>query len=490
MRIDIEENLIDNSSRNSNVIDKEMESFLFSEEGKNIKSDIDLLNSMGFDKKMINKVYAILRPENIERAVDYMSEIDGIYQHKYIESSNINECFICKKPRKNHLDYIPDDILNEALNNNINNNINNNLINNNNYLIDINKDINHGEEKNNNSGNDLNFDECQVCYGEISKDDKELNSLPCGHLFCTYCWFNYLKTLITEAKVDTIKCMDHECDQIISEEFIFAHLKENQNLVEKYNKFKKRTEIIKDKNKKLCPNPDCDSFLKKSKNSKYVECENGHKFCFDCLNPPHGNKPCDQKLEKQFMKWKKGKRVKRCPRCQIYTEKNEGCNHMTCVNCKYQWCWLCEGQYNYDHYKSGSCKGQQFTRADNVKEALSFKNSFGLHKIFKCVYMEINAPFDFNDFVSLKYLMIFLFWIFGFAFLFGFINVLYLGKKINFKKERNEGIVAIFLILIGLCIFVSFEILFTWTITPFILISFIYHRFFERLLLFYGIGKK
>ena len=86
--------------------------------------------------------------------------------------------------------------------------------------------------------------------------------------------------------------------------------------------------------------------------------------------------------------------------------------------------------------------------------------------------------------------MIFLFWIFGFAFLFGFINVLYLGKKINFKKERNEGIVAIFLILIGLCIFVSFEILFTWTITPFILISFIYHRFFERLLLFYGIGKK
>ena len=41
MRIDIEENLIDNSSRNSNLIDKEMESFLFSEEGKNIKSDID-----------------------------------------------------------------------------------------------------------------------------------------------------------------------------------------------------------------------------------------------------------------------------------------------------------------------------------------------------------------------------------------------------------------------------------------------------------------
>ena len=38
--------------------------------------------------------------------------------------------------------------------------------------------------------------------------------------------------------------------------------------MEKYKKFKKRAEIIKDKNKKLCPKPDCDSFLQKSNKSK------------------------------------------------------------------------------------------------------------------------------------------------------------------------------------------------------------------------------
>ena len=130
--------------------------------------------------------------------------------------------------------------------------------------------------------------------------------------------------------------MDYQCKEIISEEFILKHISANEDLMEKYKKFKKRAGIINDKNKKLCPKPDCDSFLEKSNSSKYVKCENGHEYCFECLKPPHGNKSCAQTQEKLFMKWKKDKRVKRCPKCQMYTEKDEGCNHMTCVSCKYQ----------------------------------------------------------------------------------------------------------------------------------------------------------
>ena len=91
--------------------------------------------------------------------------------------------------------------------------------------------------------------------------------------------------------------MAHGCKDIISEEFILKHISENENLIEKYNKFKKRAEIINDKNKKLCPEPDWDSFWQNSKLSKYVLCENGHKYCYDCLKPPHGNKACDYNLE-------------------------------------------------------------------------------------------------------------------------------------------------------------------------------------------------
>ena len=299
MEIDVEENLIELNQRNSSAIEKEMNAIIDNDEGQNIKADIELLKNMGFDKKIINKVYILLAPENIERAIDYMTEIDGIYQHDFLPSSNPKEnllCFICKKPKQNHLDYIPDDLIIDAQNNNIPAN--------NPQLIEVVEEEKKSEKK---LESDNIFDECEVCYEELEKEEKKLNSMPCGHIFCTNCWFNYLKTSIIEAKVEKIKCMEHGCNEIVSEDFILKHINENDDLITKYKKFKKRAEIIKDKNKKLCPNPDCDSFLQKSPLSKYVECENGHKYCFDCLKPPHGNNSCEQKLEINFLNGKKEK---------------------------------------------------------------------------------------------------------------------------------------------------------------------------------------
>jgi len=60
--------------------------------------------------------------------------------------------------------------------------------------------------------------------------------MPCGHLFCTNCWFNYLKTLITEAKAEKIICMNYEWNENISEGFILKHISDNNHLIEKYKK--------------------------------------------------------------------------------------------------------------------------------------------------------------------------------------------------------------------------------------------------------------
>ena len=507
MKIDVEENLLEPNEKNSFMIEDEIIQILDNDEGQNIKADIELLKSMGFDKKMINKVYILLRPENIERAIDFMTEIDGVYQHDFIASSNPNEkslCFICKKPINNHLDYIPDNLLIDA-------DMNDNQINNHQIIIDEPKDIIDQKD----DENDL-YGECEVCYEEINKEDKESNTIPCGHLFCTHCWFNYLKTLISEAKVEKITCMDHGCKEIISEEFIVQHISVNENLIDKYKKFKKRADILQDKNKKLCPKPDCDSFLQKSELSKYVQCENGHKYCYDCLRPPHGDKSCDYNLEKELIDWTKGKRVKRCPRCKIYTEKNEGCNHMTCVNCKYQWCWLCEGEYKYGHYDSGKCQGQQFAKADYPKE-IAFNNNnnennnnrpnrlnrnnrinrnrrnygFGLHKIFKCIFPIVERPFSDRDIddICLKYLMIFSFLLFGILFIYMYIIINITEDKIQIRNCCQEIIFKILALLIGLYLFICFQIFFICLTSPFILICFIYHNFFEYFLILFGIGK-
>jgi ADP-ribosylation factor protein 1 len=47
---------------------------------------------------------------------------------------------------------------------------------------------------------------------------------------------------------------------------------------------------------------------------------------------------------------------KKCPTCQVNIEKNGGCNHMTCYNCKYQFCWLCLQKYEPGHFKPGGCQ--------------------------------------------------------------------------------------------------------------------------------------
>lgn len=36
---------------------------------------------------------------------------------------------------------------------------------------------------------------------------------------------------------------------------------------------------------------------------------------------------------------------KKCPKCQTYIEKISGCDHITCKQCKYQFCWQCLSDY-------------------------------------------------------------------------------------------------------------------------------------------------
>ena len=488
-------NLLVKNGRTTMEIENEMKTFMETEEGEKIKADVDLLLEMGYDKKMINKVYILLRPLHIDRAIDYMTEVNGIYQHDFFENHNPkkdkNLCFICGKAKRFHLDYIPQELIVED--DNLNNN-NNFLDNNNNVDIRYSNgdsfnfsDDDNTDLKNDNEKKDLILNECTVCYEEMNEEEKNFNAIPCGHLCCTQCWLNYLKTLITEAKVDQIKCVEHKCNEIIPEEFVLKHIKDDNTLVDKYNKFKKRCSIIKDKNKKQCPKPDCESFLQKSHFTNYVKCENGHEFCFECLKPPHGKTKCEEMLEKDFIKWKKNKRVKRCPRCKIFTEKNEGCNHMTCVSCKYQWCWLCEGAYSYGHYNSGACQGHQFTRADNLKQARGRICCFTLHKIFPCYYRRVtHSLLNINN-LCLRYLCIFVFWIFGFFLFAGFSMFEYTDHNIHLGC--GEFIYYYCGVFIALGLFISFQIIFFCLITPFMLIALVYPYFFDNILSFLNIGE-
>ena len=517
MRSDLENNLIDDGRdipRDSFIYEEEMKNFMVIHEGEHIINDIELLRNMGYDNRMINKVYILLNPESLERAIDYMTEVDGIYQHDFFENNypgkDRNLCFICKKPRRCHLDYIPEEFLQD---NDYDYNFNGN-----NNLIDDNILVN----------NKKTTYTCNVCFEDIEEEEKNYNSLKCGHIYCTQCWVNYLKTLITEAKVEKIKCMEHKCKDILPEEFILKHIEKDKITVQKYQKFKRRAEIINDPNKKQCPKPDCDSFLQKPIiGPNYVKCENGHEFCFECLRVPHGKSSCEEVLEKDFQTWSKGKVIKKCPKCKIYTEKNEGCNHMTCTSCKYQWCWLCEGEYKYGHYKEGKCNGHQFTKVNYLSEikekpkiapipAYSYirhndayrrplrplrrrkrtyfyddeeqRNCcFALSKIFRCCIHVINYNHDDIDgFERLNALMI---WFFGY-FLFFAYQIFNHSKDDTFRFDSfKRTIFKFFGFIMAFLLFICYQVLFTCIITPFILISMIYPFFVYKIKMFFSIGN-
>jgi len=53
--------------------------------------------------------------------------------------------------------------------------------------------------------------------------------------------------------------------------------------------------------------------------------------------------------------------TKNCPRCEFQTEKTGGCNHMTCAQCKADWCWICgekiEGSISWHYSPQNTTSG-------------------------------------------------------------------------------------------------------------------------------------
>ena len=117
-------------------------------------------------------------------------------------------------------------------------------------------------------------------------------------------------------------------------------------------------------------------------------------------------------------KWKnmqKKKFIKKCPNCGAWTEKNEGCNHMTCIECNFQWCWLCNKRYTEGHYKKGKCMGYQYFKPKSEKDIqLAFEGKIHLRedeRMYDFIYYDINITRTFGTMKKIG--IYFLFLLFG-----------------------------------------------------------------------------
>ena len=223
---------------------------------------------------------------------------------------------------------------------------------------------------------------CLICNEKLTHNEYFSNYINCYHFFCNDCYYNYFKEKIeNNNNVDKIKCPKSGCKNTLFDNFIQNKISNDISLLDKYLKFKERRQLMYNPDYQICPYPDCESYVKKGKN-KYVSCiQNGHKFCLKCLKGWHGNESCKIDKDKSFESWRNSSNVKKCPKCKYYVEKINGCNHMRCFNCNYQWCWLCLNEYDSNH-SDGNC-------SPNLDE---FRLSLGLiiYRFFRIIFFILN----------------------------------------------------------------------------------------------------
>ena len=203
-----------------------------------------------------------------------------------------------------------------------------------------------------------NEDVCPSCYDQISSPEH----LRCGHAYCNSCLRHYL-TSASERGVFPLVCMGDEArckipisiptiqrflttqnmDQLLQGAFI-SHVNQHPHEL------------------KYCPTPDCSQIYRTARGdtASVLTCPSCFTSVCDGCGEGHDGLTCEEhkiqndptEQEKMNEAWAMEHNVKKCPSCQVWMEKTEGCNHMTC-KCGAHVCWVCMKMFTeeriYDH---------------------------------------------------------------------------------------------------------------------------------------------
>lgn len=240
--------------------------------------------------------------------------------------------------------------------------------------------------------------QCPICY-ETSHDEKFLIKLcKCGHKCCLDCWKDHCINIISNTQ-DKLHCFDceEEISQVLINEYKLVPFdKLNKYYLVQYNKNygnliycnQCKGVYINANNKQDCRCPHCqylmctmcceaghhqkdcnmncqefEMFMKKPEYVEFVlrrenirldlawkasaefrRREEEERLRKEALERKRREEEERQRLirqqEEQTQKWIQSN-TKACPKCHARIEKNKGCNHMTCRNCKYEFCWYC-----------------------------------------------------------------------------------------------------------------------------------------------------
>lgn len=208
--------------------------------------------------------------------------------------------------------------------------------------------------------------ECEICMDDVTM--KDLFTVDhCYHRFCRDCMQGHIEAQIeVQAFVEKrgeigVVCPGNGCDNVLGIHEVKSCVP--SQVFERYDGLLRDSAVTKTSDMIWCATPDCgNALITVEENSPMVVCYACYSsWCTRCQVPWHGDMTCEEYRRYVLSKvtevaedlannrWM-STMTKACPQCCVNIEKNEGCNHMTCSQCWYEFCWVCLKDWECSHY--------------------------------------------------------------------------------------------------------------------------------------------
>ena len=238
------------------------------------------------------------------------------------------------------------------------------------------------------------FFECEICFLSLP-GLKCIRIFPCEHVHCRDCITSHISAKIADGDVTAIDCPSGNCPSKISTAVIKELIP--PELFERFDSLLLQRTLDGMNDIVYCPRSSCQCVTLKEEDSNMSQCPRCRfAFCILCKRAWHGVSPCrllpsdlkelratyealdddgKRTLEKQYGKKKLEQafqeldsstwmevNAKQCPNCNSNIQKTDGCNKMTCTQCRCHFCWLCDAKLPqhdpYGHFRIDG-KGNQ-----------------------------------------------------------------------------------------------------------------------------------
>ncbi|KAG2584266.1 probable E3 ubiquitin-protein ligase RNF217 [Panicum virgatum] len=201
---------------------------------------------------------------------------------------------------------------------------------------------------------------CKICMDAVPPSDAHRASRGCAHAFCGGCLARYVGAKIQD-RIAGVVCPEQRCGGALDPELCQGILP--REVFERWGAALCESMLLGAK-KTYCPFQDCSAMLLVDEGGgddvAESECPSCRRlFCARCAVAPwHAGVTCAEykglrkedrgKEDMLLLEMAKGRKWKRCPKCEFFVEKRDGCLHITC-RCGFHFCYGCGGQWGTSH---------------------------------------------------------------------------------------------------------------------------------------------